>query len=191
MRFTGRWRLLPAGAALAISAALIPAAAEATAGTPTHPRTVAPSCAKTALKTWLGVKGQAYMGNYWYPVQITNVSHSACTTSGFRDVAAYSIADASATGGHQVGAAARPLGKPRTVTLAPGATAHQMLDIEDVTFFARAECHQMTAPALAFRPGGRYSVEVSFAFGACSAPKFLYMTIDPIHPGVGIPPAYN
>jgi hypothetical protein len=191
MRFTGSWRLLSAGAALAIGAALIPGAAAAATGPPSHPRTAAPRCSKTALKTWLGVKGQALTGNYWYPVEITNVSHIACTTSGFRHVAAYSIADASAVGGRQVGAAARPLGKPRTVTLAPGATAHQMLDIEDVAFFTRAECHQVTAPALTFRPGGPYSVEVSFTFRACSAPKFPYMTIDPIQPGAGIPPAYN
>jgi Protein of unknown function (DUF4232) len=174
------------------AASLIPLAATSAAATPTGTGSAAMvrQCGKAALEVWLGDKGEAQLGHYLYPLEVTNLSHSTCQTPGFAAISAYSVADALATGGHQIGRAAKPTGAPRLVTLRPGATAHEWLDLMDVADFTQAECHQVIAPALRILPSGPNSAEVSFSFRACSLRKLTYMFIGPLQPGIGVPPSY-
>jgi hypothetical protein len=114
----------------------------------------------------------------YYPLEFSNVGHSACTLNGFPGVSAVG------SGGGQLGPAASRNGQHHgTVTLAPGATAHAILRVED----AGAVCaHPVTADALkVFPPGATGSQSIPFSFAACAHRGVLI--VGPVRAGVGIP----
>jgi len=142
-----------------------------------------PSCATSALAVWLGLgAGGAAAGSTYYPLEFSNVSHHACHLFGFPGVSAYD--------GHQLGSpAARDRSRPaRTVTLAPGATAHTVLQIVDVLNFPAARCKPVTASALRVYPPNQFAAaEIPFSFRACSVKGEVFMSVQPVQPGVGVP----
>ena len=82
---------------------------------------------------WLGLGvGGGAAGSIYYPVEFTNVTGHTCHLFGFPGVSAI-------YNGHQAGSPAgwgtSPFFPKRTVTLAPGATAHTVLRIANVTRF--------------------------------------------------------
>jgi hypothetical protein len=76
------------------------------------------------------------------------------------------------------------------VTLVPGATAHAVLQVVDVGNFSSGRCRPAEATGLRVYPPGQFSAaEIPFGFRACSAKGPIFLSVEPIQPGVGIPGA--
>ena len=96
----------------------------------------------------------------------------------------------SASNGHQLGSpAGRDTGVPaHTVTLAPGASSHSLLQIVDAGNFNPSACQPVEAASLTvYPPSATRAASVPFAFQACSAPGPIYMIVRPVQPRVGVP----
>jgi hypothetical protein len=167
---------LIAGCVVAVTAA---ATASAAASTRTATAASAPRCTTAHLEIWLGLGlGGGTAGSTFYPLEFSNVGHSACTLNGFPGVSAVG------GGGGQLGPAASRNGQHHgTVTLAPGDTAHAILRVLD----AGAVCSSpVTASSLkVFPPGATRSESIPFSFAACSHRGVL--VVGPVRVGVGIP----
>jgi len=151
--------------------------------TATSPSSATSRCATSALAVWIGVgEGGATAGSTYYPLELTNVSSHACHLFGFPGVSAYS---------------SRQLGSPaqrnhavseHSVSLLPGETAHAVLQIADVGNFPSSRCGPVTAIQLkVIPPDERSAAGVPFSFRACSKPGPIFLTVQPVQPGVGIP----
>jgi hypothetical protein len=137
-----------------------------------------PACTPANTQVWLGLGlGGGTAGSTYYPLELSNVGHHACTLSGYPGVSA-------SRGGSQVGPAATRNQQPHaTVTLAPGATAHVILRIVDWGALCSQE---VVADGLkVFPPGQTRSEFVPFSFGACAHRGVLI--VGPVRAGVGIP----
>ena len=146
-------------------------------------RTDAPRCSTSNLAVWLGVgEGGAAAGSTYHPLELTNVSHHACSLSGFPGI--------SAVRARQLGS---PAGRDRvhpahTVTLAPGHTAHAILRIVDVANYPASRCRPVQASGLrVYPPNQRASREIPFAFRACSRRGPVYLSIRAVESGLGVP----
>jgi hypothetical protein len=74
------------------------------------------------------------------------------------------------------------------VNLLPGATAHTVVQIVDVANFPASKCKPVDASSLRVYPPGEFSAaEIPFAFRACSAKGPIFLSVEPVQPGVGIP----
>lgn len=143
-----------------------------------------PACTASELGAWVAVdQGNGAAGTIYYPLELTNLSGHTCTMRGFPGVAAADVND------HQLGSAAfREYGAPlRTVTLAPGATAHALLGWSDIAVTTSPGCHQVPA---AFElniipPDQRSATYAAFDLSACSHAGPGYLKIGPVEPGVG------
>jgi hypothetical protein len=144
----------------------------------------APRCATSGMEVWLGLgEGGAAAGSIYYPIEFTNVSAHICRLFGFPGVSAYSD-------GHQVGSPAqRSHSVPeRSVTLAPGSTAHTTLQIVDVSNFPAASCKPLTAAELKVYPPDDFAAAyIPFSLRACSATGTIFLSVQPIQAGVGVP----
>ncbi|MGN6869117.1 MAG: DUF4232 domain-containing protein [Solirubrobacteraceae bacterium] len=136
-------------------------------------------CTTAHLEIWLGLGlGGGTAGSTYYPLEFSNVGHSACTLNGFPGVSGFGA------GGGQVGPAASRNGQHHgTVTLGAGATAHAILRVVD----AGAVCSSpVTATSLkVFPPGATRSQSIPFSFPACAHSGVLI--VGPVRAGVGIP----
>ena len=126
--------IIAVAAALASTCAASAAAACAAAASAASakPAAAAPACGTAGLEVWLGLgPGAAAAGSTYYPLEFTNVTERTCHLRGFPGVSAVSVS------GGQVGSpAARDRSSaPRTVTLAPGGTAHVPLQLVDAGNF--------------------------------------------------------
>jgi len=118
-----------------------------------------------------------------FPLDFTNVSTTACTLSGYPEVAAYSA------GGGQVGNAAGldTTVSARRIVLAPGATAHAAV----VDNASARRCHLVHVIGLrVVLPGQSVPKFVRHTLTACSAagrtaPVFLH--VRAVQPGNGMP----
>jgi len=144
---------------------------------------VARSCTTSGLAVWLGVgEGGAAAGSTYYPLEFTNTSNHRCRLFGFPGV--------SAVAGRQLGSPAeRNRAHPTyRVSLQPGATAHTVVQIVDVANFPAAKCEPAKASGLRVYPPGQFAAaEIPFSFRACSAKGPMFLSVEPIRPGVGIP----
>ena len=142
------------------------------------------ACTAADLGVWVAVdQGNGAAGSIYYPLQFTNLSRHACAMRGFPGVSAID------RNGHQLGS---PAGwstrvAARTVVLAPGATAHTILQYSDVEVTTAPGCHPVfTAFELRVYPPGQYSAtHAAFGLEACSHAGPVYMRVEPIMPGVG------
>src|SRR5262249_34987917 len=88
-----------------------------------------PKCTAGDLGVWLAIdQSDGAAGTIYTPLEFTNLSHHTCRLHGFPGVSAIS------SGGQQIGV---PAGwdhavKATTVRLAPGRTAHAILEYHDV-----------------------------------------------------------
>jgi Domain of unknown function (DUF4232) len=141
------------------------------------------TCSTSALVVWLGLgEGGAAAGSTYYPLELTNVSSHRCRLFGFPGVSAVSS--------HQLGTPAqRDRSRPtHTVTLLPGGTAHTVLRIVDVLNFPAAKCKPVEASGFrVYPPDERSAAEIPFSFRACSAKGLIFLSVQPVQPGVGIP----
>ena len=141
------------------------------------------ACSTSGLEVWLGLgEGGAAAGSSYYPLEFTNTSNRRCRLSGFPGVSAVS-------GGQLGSAAERNRSRPTYhVTLVPGATAHTVLQIVDVGNFPSGKCKPAKANVLRVYPPGQFTAaEIPFSFRACSAKGPLFLSVEPVQPGLGIP----
>ena len=142
------------------------------------------ACATSALEVWLGVgEGGAAAGSTYYPLELTSISSRRCRLVGFPGVSAVA-------GSGQLGSPARRnRARPSyTVTLLPGATAHTVVQISDVGNFSPSRCKPAQASGLRVYPPGQLSAaEIPFAFRGCSAKGPIYLSVEPVQPGLGVP----
>jgi hypothetical protein len=162
-----------------VTTAIVVAVASVGASAHTASAASAPRCKTAHLEVWFGLgEGGGTLGSVYYPLEFSNVSHSACTLNGFPGVSGVG------NGGGQIGPPASRNGQHHgTVTLAPGATAHAILRVLD----AGALCaHPATAGGLkVFPPGATRSQSIGFSFAAC--PHNGVLIVGPVRAGVGIP----
>lgn len=141
------------------------------------------ACSTSSLEVWLGLgEGGAAAGSTYYPLELTNTSNRRCRLFGFPGV--------SAVAGGQIGSAAgRNRSRPTYhVTLLPESTAHVVLQIVDVGNFAASKCKPAEASGLRVYPPGQFTAaEIPFSFRACSAKGPIFLSVEPVQPGVGIP----
>ena len=185
MTLTSRLRrTIIAGSIAAAAVALPTVALASSAASETAARTTAVHrCYQSELHAWLGVPGSGAAGSTYYELELSNVSHQTCTLYGYPGVSAL-------TSGVQDGSAAdRGASHPKTlVYLAPGATAHVILQIADVGAYSPAACQPVTANELrVFAPGDFASLLVPFSFPACSSAGPVYLGVTTTLPGTGIP----
>jgi hypothetical protein len=146
-------------------------------------RAAAPSCATSSLAVWLGLgEGGAAAGSTYHPLELTNVSRHSCSLRGYPGVSAVRV--------RQIGSpAARDRAyRPKTVTLAPGHTAHATLRIVSVGNYPAARCRPVEATGLrVYPPDQRMSAEIPFAFRACSRAGPVFLSVRAVQPRIGIP----
>jgi Protein of unknown function (DUF4232) len=170
------------------AAILVPTAALATSGRSAAPASTAvPKCATSALAAWMPAgPGSGYAGGAVYELEISNTSARACTLYGFPGVSALG------SNGHQLGSPASwdHAHPSRMATLSPGATAHAVLRIVDVSVFGNPKqpCNPTKAAALRIiPPNDRTSIEIPFSFNACATPGPIYLSVRTTQSGAGIP----
>jgi hypothetical protein len=141
------------------------------------------TCSTSRLAVWLGVgQGGAAAGSTFYPLEFTNVSKRGCRLFGFPGV--------SAVGRRQLGSPAQRnrAVTPRVVTLLPGATAHTVIQLTNVFNYPAARCRPAAASFLrVYPPDQRRAEDIPFRFRACSKAGPIFLSVEPIHRGVGIP----
>jgi hypothetical protein len=162
-----------------------PAHADATLTSAKGAAAAAPQCPTSALEVWIGLgAGSAAAGSNYYPLEFSNISGTTCTLYGYPGVSAVG------SNGAQLGSAAgrNPAVTPQTVTLAPGATVHTVLQIADVYNYPTSTCRPAAAVGLrVYPPNQTASTAVPFTFEACSAAGPVYLQVEAVQPGVGIP----
>lgn len=163
------------GTALAADTALAPGAARAAA---------IPACTAADLGAWVAVtQGNGAAGSIYYPLQFTNLSQHPCAMRGFPGVSAVDRS------GHQLGSPATwgHVVPARTVVLAPGATAHTVLQWSDAAVTTAPGCDPtFTTFELRVYPPGQYSATyAAFGLETCSHAGPAYMSVEPVLPGVG------
>jgi hypothetical protein len=169
-------RRLAAGIGLAGAAILLPAAALASSAAPSHP-SAPPGCTSVHTRVWYGLPGDGAAGHIFYQLQFSNIGHSTCTFFGYPGVSALDIH------GHQVGSPATHSGAKLTVTLAPGATAHVVLEVTNASLVC---AHPVKAAVLRVFPPGQFHAQlVGFPSEGC--PGKSVMHVDAMHPRAGIP----
>jgi hypothetical protein len=138
------------------------------ASSPASPAVVgAAACANGSLKVALGL-GQGYAGGSYINIDFTNTSGSECTLTGFPGVSLVSGPPYV-----QIGLAAqRNSNSPvKTITLAPGAVAHALLQVVDALNFPTASCGPAKATDLqVFPPNQTTAVYVPYQSEACAEP---------------------
>jgi uncharacterized protein DUF4232 len=168
---------LIATAALATSSAGTTLAADNSAA-------AVPACTAGDIGAWVAVdQGNGAAGSIYYPLQFTNLSTHSCSMRGFPGVSAIN------SNGHQLGS---PAGwdhviAARTVTLAPGATAHTILRWSDVAVTTERGCDPVfsTFELRVYLPGQYTATHAAFDLEACSHAGPVYMSVEPIRSGVG------
>jgi len=143
-----------------------------------------PACAAGDLGAWVAVdQGNGAAGSIYFPLQFTNLSRHACAMRGFPGVSAID------RNGHQLGSPARwaPNVAAHTVVLAPGATAHTILQYSDATVTTAPGCHPVfSAFELRIFPPNQFgATHAAFDLEACSHAGPIYLTVEPILPGPG------
>jgi Protein of unknown function (DUF4232) len=143
-----------------------------------------PACQASQLGVWLALaQSNGAAGTIYYPLNFTNVSGHTCSLRGLPGVSAI------ARNGHQLGSPAgwADRAAARTVVLAPGATAHTILQYRDAEVSTAPGCDPVnTAVVLRVYPPGQYDATVAaFDLQACSHAGPVYMSVVPIRPGVG------
>lgn len=142
------------------------------------------ACATAQLTVWYGEPGGAAAGSAYMPLEFSNIGKADCALYGFPGVSGVSLSGAqlgsSATWNHVIA--------PRTVVLAPGGTAHVVLQLVDTANYSPATCKPTQAYGLrVYPPNQKASIVVPFSFEACAKSGANYLGVDPVNAGVGIP----
>ena len=160
-------------AALLVAAVVAPVgAAQAQAAASTSP-----PCAASALRVST-VRDGAAAGSTYYRVRFTNATRTTCHLVGYPGIVAFANA-------RQLGApAGRNPSVPRVVvTIAPGVTAHSLLQITDVRNYLAATCRPVLAEGIRVIPPNTSTTKLNpLSFEACST-GIVYTFVSPVVPG--------
>ena len=176
MRRTSRWAV--AGAAAAALVAGISTAAAAAPSAHAASGAIA-KCTAADLGVWVAAdQANGTAGSIYYPLEITNLSGGTCYLYGHPGVSAVTAA------GHQLGRSAQwNPGTARVVNLAPGATAHAVLQY--ITVQVSPGCTPANAAGLKIYPPDQTSSTSAFwNLPSCSKGP-VYMNVGVIQPGPG------
>ena len=157
--------------------------ATASGGTAQPAATVA-ACATSPLQIWFAQPGGAAAGSSYVPLEFSNIGTTSCSLDGYPGVSGVN-AD-----GAQLGSAANwnPEVTPTNVVLAPGATAHVILQVVDVANYPSTVCEPTAATGLrVYPPNQKASVVLQYSFEACAKTGSNYLGVDAVNAGVGIP----
>jgi hypothetical protein len=143
-----------------------------------------PACQASQLGVWIGLaQANGAAGTIYYPLNFTNVSERTCSLRGFPGVSAIDRS------GHQLGSPAGWVARTaaHTVVLAPGSTAHTILQYGDAEVSSAPGCDPVnTANMLRVYPPDQYDATVAaFDLQVCSHAGPVYLRVEPILPGVG------
>lgn len=143
-----------------------------------------PACQASQLGVWIALaQSNGAAGTIYYPLNFTNVSERTCFLHGFPGVSAISRS------GHQLGSPAGWVTRTaaHTVVLAPGSTAHAILQYGDAEASTAPGCDPVnTAVVLRVYPPDQYDATVAaFDLEVCSHAGPVYMHVEPILPGAG------
>ena len=139
------------------------------------------ACPTSSLQVKQGI-GQGYAGGVYQVIDFTNTSGSSCTLLGYPGVSLVSGPPYK-----QIGLAAkRSTSTPvRQVTLAPGATANALLQIENALNYPSASCGPTKATALkVYPPNQTVPVYLPGALTGCSK-SVQVMFIGAVQAGSG------
>jgi hypothetical protein len=144
-----------------------------------------PPCATSDLHLDLG-RGNGAAGSVIVPIEFTNSSGAACSLFGYPGVSFVT-----GIGGSQIGASANEdAATPRKlVTLAPGATAHALLQVAVAQNFPPAKCKLVTAHWLKIFPPGQTAAQfLQYKAATCSNPSVSVRTlaVQTVQPGQGV-----
>jgi hypothetical protein len=171
-------RRLAAGVGIASTAVLLPTAAlasSAATSAASHPAVA--GCTAPNTRIWYGLPGDGAAGHVFFQLQFSNIGHSTCSFFGYPGVSTLDV------NGNEVGLPATHSGPKLTVMLAPGATAHVVLEVTDASLVC---AHPVNAVTLrVFPPGQFHSQLVGFPSQACPGRSVLH--VDAMHPRAGIP----
>ena len=170
-------------AAASVAGLIATTAAFAASSSGASPAAV-PACTAEDLGAWVAVsQGNGAAGSLYLPLQFTNLSRHACAMRGFPGVSAVD------RNNHQLGSPASwdHAVSARTVVLARGATAHTILRYSDVAVTTAPGCHPTfgTFELKIYPPGQRRATYAAFDLQACSHAGPIYLSVEPIKPGVG------
>jgi hypothetical protein len=144
-----------------------------------------PACTTSDLHLALG-QGNGAAGSVYLPIEFTNSSGAACSLFGYPGVSFVT-----GIGGSQIGASAnQSAATPRKlITLAPGATAHALLQVANAQNFPPAKCKLVTAHWLKVFPPGQTAAQfLRYKAAACSNPSDSVRTlgVQTVQPGQGV-----
>jgi len=142
------------------------------------------ACATSDLKVTTG-KGNGAAGSVIVPLQFSNTGTASCTLFGYPGVSFVT-----GVNGSQVGASAGedPATPRQQITLAPGGTAHALLQVAVAQNFPAARCRLTTAHLLrVFPPGQTAAAYVSYTASTCANPSKAVRTlmVQTVQPGAG------
>jgi hypothetical protein len=146
------------------------------------------ACPTSGLEAWLGLgAGVQATGGTSYTLEFTNVSHRVCSLYGYPEVSAYT--DSRAADGQIGGAAIRDKSvQPKPVMLAPGATAHSVLQVVLTGGAQPAGCAQVTADGLRVTlPHQARSAFVPVHIPVCSVTGRAPLSVQAIQARAGVP----
>jgi hypothetical protein len=144
----------------------------------------AAACATSDLKVSTG-QGNGAAGSVIVPLQFRNTGTASCTLFGYPGVSFVT-----GVNGSQIGASAGqdPATPRRPVTLAPGGTAHALLQVAVAQNFPAAKCRLTTAHLLKVYPPGQTAPRyVSYTASTCANPSKAVRTlmVQTVQPGAG------
>jgi hypothetical protein len=178
MKLTSRGKAIVAAAAIACSAALVPAVALASSAAPQAPQVS--KCSLGSILDWIADAPNGAAGTLYFPVEFTNVGPHACWLDGYPKVTGITatIKPIGPAAGH-FGATAHK------VVIGHNQTAHALLGI--VSDGVIAGCHAATGAGLAITPPGVNDRQFVFNFSFPACKNKLYMHLFPVQPGIGVP----
>lgn len=171
-------RRIAAGIGIASAGILLPTAAlasSAASSAASHPAVARCTAANTRI--WYGLPGDGAAGHVFFQLQFSNIGHSTCSFFGYPGVSALDVH------GNEIGLPATHSGPKVTVTLAPGATGHVVLEVTDAGLLCSHPLNTVTLRV--FPPGQFHSQLVGFPSQGC--PGKSVMHVDAMHPRAGIP----
>jgi hypothetical protein len=142
------------------------------------------TCTPAQLTVWDGQPVGAAAGSTYLTLEFSNIGTADCALDGYPGVSGVTIA------GAQLGTPASrdAVIAPRNVVLAPGSTAHVILQITDVYNYPSTTCGPTEAYGLrVYPPNWTASVVLPYAFEACGDSGPNYLSVDVVNAGVGIP----
>ncbi|HXP19206.1 MAG TPA: DUF4232 domain-containing protein [Streptosporangiaceae bacterium] len=112
-----------------------------------------PACATAGLRGSLGAATGA-AGTFYYPIQLTNATGTACTLFGYPGVSVVT-----SPSGSQVGDQAVRISTfgPQLVTIAPGATVHATMQMPNAGVLDASVCVPQTVHWLRVYPPGEFT----------------------------------